>query len=156
MRFLRAAGVSIATFLFFAQNGMAAAGQAKLAWAPLDPTYLQSMYANKTWVWKSGAGYFGADGHFKAWSRSKGVVTRGSGTWDVRDDGMMCFSASWSVGSDATPAIETPLVETCFSHSAKGRAIAQMREPDGKWYIFKHARTRRQDEFLKLRPGDRI
>ena len=152
MRFSRA-GVSIAMFLLFAQNGMAASARAKLDWAPLDPTYLKSMYANKTWIWKSGAGYFGADGQFKAWSRSNGVVTRASGTWDVRDDGMMCFSASWSVGS--APSSEAPIAETCFSHSAKGRKIAQMREPDGKWYIFKHARTQKKDEFLKLRPGDR-
>ena len=153
MRFCRTAGISIAAFLFFAQTGIAVSANARLAWVPLDPIYVQSMYSNKTWVWKNGAGYFGADHHFKAWSRARGVVTWGSGSWDVRDDGMMCFSASWSAGS--APSSEAPIKETCFSHSAKDHKIAQMREPDGKWYIFKHAKTRRGDEFLNLRPGDR-
>jgi hypothetical protein len=132
---------------------MAAPAQAKLQWAPLTTEYVESMYSNKTWMWKNGAGYFGADHHFKAWTRSKGVVTRADGTWDVRDEGMMCFSARWGASVDLLS--EAPVKETCFSHSAKGRKIAQMSEPDGKWYIFKHARTRKRDEFLKLRPGER-
>jgi hypothetical protein len=154
MRLSTAAAISIAVFLLIAQNGVTVSAEAKPQWAPLDPTYLRSIYADKTWMWKQGAAYFGKNGIFKARSRSKGVVTVAFGTWDIPADGRMCFSASWREVPDTNPSSEPPVKETCFSHSAKSRKIAQMREPDGKWYIFKHEKTDKGDEILKLRAGD--
>ena len=130
-------------------GGVAAIAKS-VTWAPLDDTYLRGVYANKTWKWKHGAAYFAEDGTFKAWSRDKGVLYHAFGTWTAVPDGKLCFSASWRADASS----DAPIVETCFSHSARGRDIAQMKEPDGKWYLFKHAKTRKGDEFLKLRPGD--
>jgi hypothetical protein len=135
-------------------GGAEASTMQKQQWAPLDSTYLRSLYADKTWRWAHGAGYFAPNGQFRAWSRSKGILTEGFGTWDVRPEGLMCFTASWQEVPSNTQPVDNPKVETCFSHEAKGRRIAQMREPDGKWYIFKHAKTRKHDEFRKLRLGD--
>lgn len=154
MRLSTAAAVSIAVFLLFAQNSVAASAQAKPQWAPLDSSYLRSVYADKTWMWRHGAAYFGKDGVFKARTRAKGVVTVAFGAWNVPADGRMCFSASWRAVPDPDPSSAPPVKETCFTHDAKGRKIAQMREPDGKWYVFKHAQTRNGDEIRKLRAGD--
>jgi Protein of unknown function (DUF995) len=148
------AAATIALLLLIAQNGITNSAQAASEWAPLDPAYLRSLYADRTWMWKHGAAYFGNNGLFKARSRSKGVTSVGFGTWDVGPDGRMCFSAAWRVVPIASTS-EAKVTETCFSHSAKGRKIAQMREPDGKWYIFKHEKTRKNDEIRKLRVGDR-
>jgi hypothetical protein len=155
MRLSTFAVAATAMFLLGAGTDLTSPASAKPYWAPLDPAYVSQMYANKTWRWKHGAAYFGRDGRFKAWTRSGGALATAVGEWGVRDEGMICFSARWIADPNPYPSVQPPVVETCFSHSAKGRTIAQMRDPDGKWYIFKHQTTRPGDEFLQLRPGDR-
>ena len=123
-------------------------------WAPLDPAALTSLYAGKTWKWKQGAGYFAPDGRFKAWSRSGPKLTQGVGTWTVRGDGLMCFTATWRTNSAEAQQGASPPVDTCFSHEARGNAIAQMRQPNGPWYFFRNSPPRKTDEFFKLRRGD--
>src|SRR5260370_18305418 len=137
-------------------EGALAAGAATASknWVPLDPAALTRLYAAKTWLWKNGAAYFAPDGGFKAWSRSKQELSEGFGTWEVRPDGVMCFAASWRTISSKPQPDSAPKVETCFSHQAKGRAIAQMKLPDGIWYFFRRPKPRKTDEVFKLRPGD--
>jgi hypothetical protein len=130
-----------------------AAFAADKGWTPLVPDALTRLYAGKTWRWKQGAAYFAPDGRFKAWSGSKRNPTEGIGTWDVRDEGVMCFVATWTTIGKPSPNPNPP-VETCFRHQAKRGMIAQAKVPGAQWYVFKHALPRQSDEFFKLRVGD--
>ena len=134
-----------------ASGGTAAASK---HWAPLAPSAVSRLYAGKTWKWKDGAAYFAADGRFKAWSRSGRELTEGLGTWTVREDGVMCFTATWATIPARPQQGSNPEVETCFSHQARGNAIAQMKWPDGPWYFFRRSPPRKTDELFKLRAGD--
>ena len=150
LRWVRLSGlfslaVTIGCGQAFAMNG---------GWTPLSPDALTRLYAGKTWKWKQGAAFFAADGRFKGWSESNGKRADGIGTWDVRDDGVVCFIATWTMIGKPSPNSNPP-VETCFSHQAKRGEIAQARVPGAQWYIFKHAAPRPSDEFYKLRRGDR-
>jgi hypothetical protein len=127
--------------------------QARPAWIPMGQTALAALYSGKTWRWAHGAGYFAPDGQFKAWSVSKGVRSTARGTWEIRPDGVMCFSAVWQM-QRAEPIFATPVV-TCFEHQVNDGKIAQQKEPDGPWYLFKHTNTRQTDEVRKLVKGDR-
>jgi hypothetical protein len=133
----------------------AGAATAPKHWAPIDLAALTCLYAGKTWLSKNGAAYFAPDGRFKAWSRSNQELSEGFGTWDVRPDGVMCFDAAWRTISSKPQPVSVPKVETCFSHQARGRAIAQMKLPEGAWYFFRRPKPRKTDEAFKLRPGDR-
>lgn len=130
--------------------GAAAARQ----WAPVDDAALARLYAGKTWRWKNGAAYFAPDGGFKAWSRSKRKLTEAFGTWEVRENGVMCFNAAWAAVPAKAGEAPPPKVETCFEHQARGNAVAQMKLPDGIWYFFRHGKPRKADEVFKLRAGD--
>ena len=137
------------------EGALAREATASKRWAPLDPSALMALYSGKTWLWKDGAAYFAPDGRFKAWSRAGGKLTEGFGTWDIRSDGGMCFTATWgAVAAKSVQAAGKP-VETCFAHAARGTAIAQMKLPNGPWYSFRRSPPRRTDEFFKLVPGDR-
>lgn len=45
---------------------------------------------------------------------------------------------------------------TCFGHRKIGNTIYQRRQPDGKWYVFRHASVLPDDEFGKLVPMDTV
>ncbi len=136
------------------EETLAKARTAANNWTPLDPSTLTALYAGKTWKWKEGAAYFASDGRFKAWSRSGGKLTEGFGTWSIRSDGGMCFTANWeTIPAKPEQGAGKP-VETCFAHQARGSAIAQMKLPNGPWYFFRRSPRRKTDEFFKLVPGD--
>jgi len=145
---------SCALALAIVCGGQSSAIAAARQWAPVDGAALAQLYAGKTWRWKNGAAYFAPDGGFKAWSRSKRELTEGFGTWKVRDDGVMCFNASWGTVPTKPGEASSPKVDTCFEHQARGNALAQMKLPDGVWYFFRHGKPRKTDEVFKLRPGD--
>lgn len=113
------------------------------------PTAAQlfQFYAGKTWLWEDGAGYFGPDWFFVAWSGSGETATYARGKWRTDDLGRMCFTATWRGADYAKPAT------TCFSHRIDGNVLYQAREPNGMWYIFRHDPVRTKDEYLKLIPG---
>lgn len=138
-----------------AGGALARSPQASKGWAPLSPAALEALYAGKTWRWKRGAAYFSPDGRFKAWSREGGKMTEGRGSWDVREGGLMCFTATWETASTQAGQAPSRPVETCFGHEARSRAIAQMRLPKDPWYFFRHAPPRKTDEIFKLQAGDR-
>ena len=103
-------------------------------------------------VWSANDG-FAANGTFSAWSRDGNTSIKADGTWEAVPDGKLCFSASWQADPKPAGAPEAPVVKTCFSHKVKGREIAQRKDPDGDWYIFKHSKAQRGDEIMKLRNG---
>ncbi|WP_026621942.1 hypothetical protein M728_005000 (plasmid) [Ensifer sp. WSM1721] len=119
--------------------------------APLTHTELYNLYGQRSWIWKEGAGYFSVrQRRFTAWSREKGAPSYGVGRWFITEPGKLCFTADWHAKSGSAPAT------TCFSHRKRGGVIYQKREPDGEWYVFKHARPRSGDEFTKLRRGNYV
>ena len=99
---------------------------------------------------RQGAAYFSPDGRFKAWSRSGGKLTQGFGTWSIRSDGGICFTANWQTIPAKPLQGAGKSVETCFAHQARGNAIAQMKLPNGPWYFFRRSPPRKTDEFFKL------
>ena len=108
------------------------------------------LYANRSWIWKEGAGYFAPKRTFTAWSREGDKPSYAQGRWYITERGKLCFRAEWHAADGSAPAT------TCFSHREKKGVIYQRREPDGEWYVFKHARARTSDEFAKLRRGDHV
>jgi hypothetical protein len=118
---------------------------------PLTHTELFKLYGQRSWIWKEGAGYFSVrQRRFTAWSKETGDASFGVGRWFITEPGKLCFKADWHAKSGSAPAT------TCFSHLKRGGVIYQKREPDGEWYVFKHARTRSGDEFTKLRRGNYV
>ena len=136
-------------------SGDALAEKIAKQWSPLGLSAVNALYAGKTWRWKQGAAFFSPDGHFKAWSRAGGKLADGRGAWDLRGDGVMCFTATWENVPDTAGHGPSQPAETCFDHEARGSAIAQRKLPDGRWYFFKHAPPQKTDEFFKLETGDR-
>lgn len=122
---------------------------------PLGRTYVASLYTGRTWYWAHGRAFFAADGRFKAWSLSNGVQTNAVGTWRVRRDSAMCFTATWRTGGAHVRGARIAPSTTCFGHRVEKGAILQRKEPNGKWYFFKHQVTRAGDEILKFGGGDR-
>lgn len=131
---------------FAANNGGGRSSGAR----PISAEDITGIYGGKTWVWQNGSGYFAKTGEFVAWSGSGEKATYAKGKWTVTDAGRMCMTAAWR--TKAGSAENT----TCFAHqaSAGGNTIYQMKEPSGDWYIFKHAKIRKKDEYAKLRKGD--
>jgi hypothetical protein len=118
---------------------------------PLTTDELFRLYANRSWIWKDGAGYFPSKQRRFVAATGKGSKgSYGVGTWFLTSPGKLCFRATWHAKSGAAPAL------TCFSHRQKNGVVYQKREPDGEWYAFKNAPTRRGDEYRKLRPGDYV
>nr|WP_244491152.1 DUF995 domain-containing protein [Paramesorhizobium deserti] len=118
---------------------------------PLTSAELYRLYHNRSWIWKDGAGYFSVKGRkFTAVSGNGKAGSYGVGTWFITQPGKLCFRADWHTKSGTAPAL------TCFSHRKKGNVIFQKREPDGDWYVFKHARVKNGDEYAKLRSGNYV
>jgi Protein of unknown function (DUF995). len=108
------------------------------------------IYKDKTWTWQNGAGYFGSNHRFRAWSGSGKAATFATGKWSVTGKGQLCFDATWSYGSGSRPA------KTCFSHRKNDTVVYQRKDPSGEWYVFKGDPIKEDDEVRKLQDGDRV
>lgn len=112
---------------------------------------LESLYGDRTWKWKSGAGRFVETDHtFLAWARSKEVDSFAEGHWQASDDGRLCIIAKWTTAEGAHDNT------TCFIHLRDRGTIYQRREPDGPWYIFKTFIIQPEDEYRKLIRQDSV
>jgi beta-mannanase len=112
---------------------------------------LYEIFHGKTWKWTNGAGRMEGKGRrFRAWTQSGAEASWAEGRWIVRDDGQLCLKADWHTQS------ATSRNTTCFSHRTLGGTIYQRREPAGEWYVFKHSKTAKTDEFNKLVSEDLV
>jgi hypothetical protein len=117
---------------------------------PLSSDEVYKLYANRSWIWKTGAGYFAVKKlGFTAWT-ADGGGSYGVGHWFISDPGKLCFQATWYAKTGKAPAL------TCFSHRKKGNVVFQKREPDGEWYAFKTVPAKASDEYRKMRRGDYV
>jgi hypothetical protein len=136
---------------FTAAASPAAARPGTAKAVPLSAGEIHALYGQKSWIWKEGAGYFSVrERRFTAWSKENGKPSYGVGRWFIPEPGKLCFRADWHAKDGSAPAT------TCFNHAKRGKVIYQKREPDGEWYVFKHRRTRADDEFAKLRRGNYV
>ncbi|MDC7746185.1 DUF995 domain-containing protein [Rhizobium binxianense] len=118
---------------------------------PLSAYELYRIYGDKTWTWDTGGGRFFDEGRrFVAWTDNKGKQSFAEGRWVVDDLGQLCMRATWTNAEGAARA------STCFGHRKIGNTIYQRRQPDGNWYVFRHASVRGDDEFRKLVPMDTV
>ncbi|HEV7309040.1 DUF995 domain-containing protein [Ensifer sp.] len=119
---------------------------------PLSAYEVYSLYRNKTWNWPTGGARFTAhDRKLVAYvNKGKGDRSYAEGNWYVSDLGMMCMQARWTSSQGSGPA------RTCFGHSRIGDTIYQRRVPDGKWYVFKHPKMKKYDEYKKFVSNDAI
>lgn len=119
--------------------------------APMSAADLRKLYAGRSWIWKTGAGFFSAKGrHFVAWSHTGKEKSYARGRWYTTNGGKMCMSAVWYSRKYAARDV------SCFLHREKAGVIYQKRAPNGKWYVFRHSPTKRGDEVLKLHRGDYV
>lgn len=155
--------------LFLASSASAASRSqaddetAKLAAAapPMKVGALEKLYTNRTWRWKTGAGFFSAEknasgffstggNRFAAWSRQGVVWSYGEGSWYATRGGKLCLRAAWTSKGRRDSAV------TCFLHREKDGVIYQKRSLGAKWYVFRHNPLRQDDEASKLVWGDRV
>jgi hypothetical protein len=140
-------GVGLSTSAGVTAQAASGADTAK----PLSNSEIYRIYSHNSWIWKDGAGYFAVSKRqFKAWSGKGRNASVGQGIWFITDPGKLCFRATWYEKGTSFPAT------TCFSHREKNGVIYQRKEPDGDWYIFKHAPARKGDEITKFRRGDYV
>lgn len=112
---------------------------------------LYRLYANHSWNWKDGAGYFQARKRlFLSTVSNGGDISFAEGQWFLTSWGRLCFQADWHAASGSSEAL------TCFEHRTAGGNIYQRRLPDGDWYVFRHATPVADDEANKLRYGDYV
>jgi uncharacterized protein DUF995 len=112
---------------------------------------LNSIYEDRTWPWKDGASYYGAQNRvFRYWFNRGAKATYGEGTWSVSDRGRLCFRVTWhGLGGDGTTS-------KCSEHRTDDKNIYQRPLPNGKWYVFSHLPVTPGDEIQKLQPGDHV
>jgi hypothetical protein len=117
----------------------------------MAPGEIYDLYRDKSWQWKSGAGYMKDSGRrFSAWIDDENGKSWAEGRWTISKTGRMCFNATWHSTDGAFPA------KTCFSHRIDDGTIYQKREPDGDWYVFHHAEPHDDDEASKLADADLV
>ncbi|WP_305983966.1 DUF995 domain-containing protein [Roseibium sp. MMSF_3544] len=153
-----AAAVSIAGFALTAgvSTGVQAATQdavnaAAEAASPMSVDEVFGLYANKSWIWSDGAGYFANSKRaFTAYSGSGRNASYGEGNWFIKSNGSLCFRATWYAADGSAPAV------TCFDHRKNGNTIYQRKAPGGDWYAFQSTPARRSNEIRKLRSGDYV
>lgn len=147
---LYGAALALGLCLPLAAQG-AETAEKKIAPTPLSAFELYRIYGDKTWVWNTGGGRFFDDGRrFVAWTNDKGKQSFAEGRWVVDDLGQLCMRATWTNAEGAARA------STCFGHRKIGNTIYQRRQPDGNWYIFRHASVLEGDEFRKLVSTDTV
>jgi len=148
--------ISIAGCVGLGSLSAVAATKSKMSLAaekatPLTTDELFRLYANRSWLWKDGAGYFRSkQRRFIAATGRGRKSTYGDGTWFLTSPGKLCFRATWYAKSGSATAL------TCFSHREKNGVVYQKREPHGEWYVFRNRPTRANDEYRKLHPGDYV
>ncbi len=115
---------------------------------------LTQLYAGKTWYWKAGAGYFAPDGTFKCILRSTDQMDECTGKWSAQS-GALTIVMNWK--STPPRSFETAWRSTkvIFYHETQGTDIWQKKEPNGAWFVFKHATPEKGDEWWKLQSGDK-
>jgi len=111
---------------------------------------LRPFYADKTWFWTDGGGYFGPTGTFLAATGTGDKANYAKGFWWTTDRGAMCFDAIWHTKNSAGDGV------TCFDQRRAGEVWYQKKEPSGPWYVFKSELPKPEDEFAKLKPGNQI
>ncbi|SCB58054.1 Protein of unknown function [Rhizobium aethiopicum] len=147
----RSFGAALALSLFLPLAAQAAEAANKKAPTPLSAYELYRIYGDRTWTWDTGGGRFFEDGRrFVAWVNDKGKQSFAEGKWVVDDLGQLCMRATWTNAEGAARA------STCFGHRKIGNTIYQRRQPNGNWYVFRHASARQDDEFRKLVSTDTV
>lgn len=117
----------------------------------MTPGEIYVLYRDKSWQWQSGAGYMKDQGRqFIAVVDGESGKSWAEGRWVITETGRMCLRATWHSTSGAFPA------NTCFSHRIDDGTIYQKSEPNGEWYIFRHAQPRPDDEASKLADADLV
>jgi hypothetical protein len=112
---------------------------------------VHELFSNKSWKWENGAGRMKAEGRrFSAWVDGENDKSWAEGRWLVTKTGQMCLDATWHSASGGFPA------RTCFSHMVDGGTIYQKREPDGKWFVFRHVSPQDGDEANTLLATDLV
>ncbi|CAN7700621.1 DUF995 domain-containing protein [Rhizobium rhizogenes] len=118
---------------------------------PMTAGELYVFYRDKTWQWADGAGRMqDADRRFFAWVDGAGGQSWAEGRWTVTDTGRLCFVAAWHATNGKFPA------KTCFVHQISNGTIYQRREPNGAWFVFRHAVAQKADEAEKLVADDLV
>lgn len=113
--------------------------------SPMVASQLFVLYRDKSWQWTDGAGRMsGKDRRFTAWIDGAKGKSWAEGRWLVTDAGLMCIKANWHSAEGIFPG------KTCFAHRMASGTIYQKQEPDGAWYVFRHADGREDDEAKKL------
>lgn len=118
---------------------------------PLKAEAVRKLFSGKTWLWQGGGGYLDPDGRFIAvvgTDAASGAYAEGK--WEVNEKGQLCHSEEWRSRSGSSNA------STCYTHHAWGNGIYQRKDPDGTWYVFRHARSRNTDPANNLVQGNRI
>ncbi len=115
---------------------------------PLPIEALQKVYAGKTWFWAEGSAYFAPNGKFYAHSGKGPTANYMEGGWGAYKNGKICFSGTWR------SAAGSGFDSSCFLHQGEGKTITQRRNPVGDWYVFKHAKPKKGEEYSKLVKGD--
>lgn len=106
---------------------------------------IHELYRNKSWQWEHGAGQMKDVGRqFSAWAEGEKGESWAEGRWVITNTGRMCLDAVWHMDNGRVPA------KTCFSHMIDDGTVYQKREPDGGWYVFRHAKPQSSDEASKL------
>jgi hypothetical protein len=117
----------------------------------LTTNELNSLYQDRSWVWKDGAGHFRTENReFTAWVNEGARASYADGSWFVDDKGHLCFHATWHAVRGNKQVL------TCFDHRADDKNIYQRKLPNGKWYVFSHLPALPDDEVQKLQPGDHV
>ncbi|MEZ2332857.1 DUF995 domain-containing protein [Mesorhizobium sp. RCC_202] len=111
---------------------------------------LSLLYADRTWIWKDGAAYFGQNGRaLRAWTSGTDSAFVAEGKWIVTGNGKMCMDLAWRGKSYSGKE-----QRSCYSHRINGRNIEQRKDPDGEWYSFKQSPLGSSDEYRNFQPGD--
>jgi|UPI0003F648AB hypothetical protein len=118
---------------------------------PMTALELYTLYRDKSWQWENGAGLMReADRQFSAWVRGEKWNSWAEGRWAITDTGLLCLKATWHTQEGSAP------IKSCFSHRIAAGTIYQKREPDGQWYVFRHAIPQKGDEASKLVAADLV
>ena len=127
---------------------------------PMTVRAVEELYANRTWKWRQGGGFFSAGTRpagpaskprsFAAWSREGSLWSYGEGDWYVSAGGKLCMRALWTGKTGRAGAI------TCFLHREDNGVIYQKKSIGGEWYVFRHNPARKDDEAARLIRGDRV
>lgn len=111
----------------------------------MTPPEIHELYHDRSWRWKGGAAYLVDQGRrSSAWVDDDTGKSWAEGRWMITETGQMCLDATWHSKAGLFPAM------TCFSHRVDNGTIYQKREPDGSWYVFRHAQPLDEDEGKNL------